>query len=183
MNLAELFTRMVLWISAALIILPPLPSPVLFLLDTPSNFIPSSLTDQMCFLLPLGFHSALQHIRWQWICLQFWSDLTRWKMMSNSARSIISSHLSLPSRHCFLRLLAGPQVLQCKQNRSSCQLFHPTNIISEVQYGGKHYACSARFPAKKCAAARGGRYCRKNYRQPINQHFYNLSANYRYRKK
>ena len=30
---------------------------------------------------------------------------------------------------------------------------------------------------------RGGRYYRKNYGQPINQHFYNLSANYRYWKK
>ena len=33
-----------------------------------------------------------------------------------------------------------------------------------------------------CIASRGGRYYRKNYRQPINQHFYNLSKNYRYRK-
>ena len=31
--------------------------------------------------------------------------------------------------------------------------------------------------------SRGGRYYRKNYRQPIYLHFYNLSANYRYRKK
>ena len=30
---------------------------------------------------------------------------------------------------------------------------------------------------------RGGRYYRKNYRQPIFRHFYNLSVNYRYRKK
>ena len=31
--------------------------------------------------------------------------------------------------------------------------------------------------------ARGGRYYRKNYRQAIHQHFYNLSVNYRYQKK
>ena len=30
---------------------------------------------------------------------------------------------------------------------------------------------------------RGGRYYRKNYRQPIYRHFYNLSVNYRYQKK
>ena len=62
-------------------------------------------------------------------------------------------HIISISNNCFLRLLVGSQVLQCKQNRSSCQLIHPTNIIAELQYGGKHYACSARFPAKKCAAA------------------------------
>ena len=44
-----------------------------------------------------------------------------------------------------------------------------------------------RKPSKKgrqglSAFYRGGRYYRKNYRQPIYWHFYNLSVNYRYRK-
>ena len=88
MNLPELFTRMVLWISAALVILPPLPSPVLYLLDTPSNFIHFLLDRPNVFSSSsrFPFCSVTHTVTMNLPTILIW--LTRWKMMSKSARSI-----------------------------------------------------------------------------------------------
>ena len=77
-------------------------------------------------------------------------------------------------------------------NVSKCETFDPTKNtpkgLETVFLDQKHlFICtcpkSPQQLTKRWAGGRGGRYYRKNYRQPINQHFYNLSADYRYRKK